>query len=277
MNPKDYVVFAGEVKPPKTDVFPDEVTICLDGTAIPDTIFTVGGWYKWDFEIPGLVKHESDEILMLLGGRHADPEHLGAQVELQIENDVLRFDCTSAVYIPAGAAHGNLNVKNLSYPLFAISCHSTSAFYTEAPAQATEAAGKYIKSFTDFAGFDPTGVPVPDVDPDTMTRLFYLDSARVPGAAYTESVWFNKVTPPFLPAHVHDALDELVCFVGSDPEHPEDLCGELNFWLEDQRIVCEKSCLIFAPAGMRHNPFAIPRMERPFLHFSGGNNSKYTR
>lgn len=271
---KKYVVSPGEVKHPEAKVIPlsaQRDVVCLDSSAIPGSIFTKVGWYISDLEVPGLRAHKSDEVLMFLGSDFDHPEMLNANLELQIENDILTLDKTCAVYIPGGAAHGNIKIKNMEKPIMYCCCHPFASAFEEIPAEATAPKGLYSKNYVDE--YDTTGVQLPNVGEGVITRLYYLDSSRVPGAPYFESVWFNN-TPAFLPAHVHP-FDEVIFFAGSDPEHPEELGGTIIFYVDDEPIEITKSSLIFCPAGLTHNPFEIKDLKRPVLHFTGGNSVKY--
>ena len=277
MCEKEYVVFSGEVTGPEIKAIPKEAQVkiaCLDRSAIPGCIFTSTGWYTAPLAVEGLRKHASGEVLIFLGSDHDHPESLNAEIEFQIENDILTLARTCAVFIPGGAAHGNLRVKQLDKPVLYCCCHIDTDTFEETPAEATAPAGTYAANFVDR--YDTTGVQLPNVRDGVMTRLFYMDSTRVPNAPYFESVWFNIPTKAFLKAHVHE-LDELIFFAGTDPEHPEDLDGRIIFYVNGEPIELTKSCLLFVPKGIPHTPFEILEMNHPCLHFSGGNNSNYKR
>lgn len=63
--------------------------------------------------------------------------------------------------------------------------------------------------------------------------------------------------------------------LGTDPEHPYDLDGEIEIWLDDEKYVINKSCLVFVPKGLMHCPLKITRMDRPFLHFVATSSKLY--
>ena len=277
MQDRKYVVFSGEAAGPAVKSIPAEAEVriaVLDRSAIPGCIFTMAGWFTAPLEVPGLRKHESGEVVMFLGSDHDHPECLNAEIDFQIENDVLTLTKTCAVFVPKGAAHGNLRVKQLDRPVLFCVCHTDSDTYQEEKAAATAAAGFYANNYVDR--YDTSGVQLPPVSDDVMTRLYYLDSRRVPDAPYFESVWFNIPTEAFLKAHTHE-LDELIFFAGTDPEHPEDLDGHIVFYMDGNPIDLKRSCILFAPKGVPHAPFEILEMNHPCLHFSGGNNSSYSR
>lgn len=100
------------------------------------------------------------------------------------------------------------------------------------------------------------------------TRVLWLDEDVVPGAFHVNVAWYWKATDtPGTPSHKHD-YDEVIAFFGSDPDNPTDLGGEIEFWLEDEQYLLTKSTMIFAPAGLRHCPLTVRRVDRPIFHFT---------
>lgn len=114
-------------------------------------------------------------------------------------------------------------------------------------------------------------------------RVAYLDSEVIDGAFYMECVWImpglrpppgvdlEKLSPQ---AHTHD-YDEILGFFGSDMENIHDLGGEVELWLEDEKHIINKSCLVFIPKGMKHCPLYFRRIDKPIFHFSVGPGQMY--
>lgn len=112
------------------------------------------------------------------------------------------------------------------------------------------------------------------------TQVLYLDDEVIKGAFYVECVW---IWPgPFYPAeaesspHSHD-FDEVVTFFGTNAEDPYDLCGEIELWLEDEKHVLTRSCMVFVPKGMKHCPLIIRKVDRPIFHFATGHGASYVQ
>jgi hypothetical protein len=237
-------------------------------------------WLVKDCENETMVKGGSDELLAFISGDIDDPENLGGEVELYIENDKLTITHTSIVLIPKGAAHGKLKVTGLKKPIFCYRCLLDKDGSEEVPAEATVPAGtyslasnvveKYVRAdgtlpFMPFEGF--------------LKLLLWIDGAKLPGAPYMEAVWFCQPKPEKdemdIP-HTHE-FDEFLGCIGSDPEHPEDLGGEVHIWVDGEELITDKSFLLCIPKGMHHCPMLIPKMERPIIHFTGGNSGNYNR
>jgi hypothetical protein len=73
----------------------------------------------------------------------------------------------------------------------------------------------------------------------------------------------------------HD-WDEYLVFLGTDPEDPFDLRGEVEFWVEDEKHIITRTCALFIPRGVFHTPFYIRRVDRPFVFITTGNTPKYS-
>jgi mannose-6-phosphate isomerase-like protein (cupin superfamily) len=109
--------------------------------------------------------------------------------------------------------------------------------------------------------------------PDVMAAMAYLDGGVVKDAFYVETHWFMKPTKYSPEKHTHD-FDETLGFFGGDPNDPIDLNGEVELWIEDERHMLTKSCLVYIPAGVNHCPMHIRRADRPIFHFSTGMTGK---
>ncbi len=104
-----------------------------------------------------------------------------------------------------------------------------------------------------------------------MRRLAYLGDDIVQGAPHMGCMWLmprlrNENEKPGVEAHTHD-YEEILGFYGADPYNPEELFGEIEFWLEDEKYLLTKSCTIYVPKGMRHCPLTVYRLDKPIFHF----------
>lgn len=117
---------------------------------------------------------------------------------------------------------------------------------------------------------------VEEMPPDTVRkRVLYLDDEVVEGAFYVASSWFFKETGPGPQAHVHD-FDEVLAFYGTNPDDVYDLCGEVEFWIEDEKFMMTKSFVAYIPKGVKHCPLQVHRADRPIFHFSTGSQGMYS-
>lgn len=95
--------------------------------------------------------------------------------------------------------------------------------------------------------------------------------------AMLEYVWVTKdsafgVTTDRGP-HRHDC-NELFLFLGTDPENPNDLGAEVEFWMGEgkdlEKIKVNTTSMIFVPKGLLHLPLYCRNVKRPFLHVTVG-------
>jgi hypothetical protein len=121
--------------------------------------------------------------------------------------------------------------------------------------------------------------------PERNVRVAFLDSDVVPGAFYVECVWIWPRKGPADPnsdftrkagtqAHSHD-YDEVIAFFGTDFKNPQDLCGEVELWLGDEKQIITESSLVFVPKGLKHCPLIFRRVEKPIFHFTTGPGKMY--
>lgn len=128
----------------------------------------------------------------------------------------------------------------------------------------------------------------PGIDPAAVSntkshmKLLSLDDSVLKGSFYTEAVWIWPGSGDIYPetaepnSHAHD-YDETIAFFGTDFKNPNNLCGDIEFWMEDEKFNLTRSCLIFVPKGMYHCPLVIHKVEKPIFHFATGPGSLYTQ
>jgi quercetin dioxygenase-like cupin family protein len=104
-----------------------------------------------------------------------------------------------------------------------------------------------------------------------------MDEDVVPGAFNLNVSWYLKAgtTIDNVP-HTHDH-DEIIGFFSNDAQKPYDLGGEIEIWLDDEKQIITKSCMIFVPAGMKHCPLILRRVNRPIFHFTVVRAGRYIK
>ncbi len=119
------------------------------------------------------------------------------------------------------------------------------------------------------------------MNPEEITRVLFLDNEVIKGAFYTEVAWFWPRSQadlakdePDVDPHKHDH-DEVLAVFGTNLEDPHDLCGDLEVYLDGEKHLINKSCLIFIPKGLMHGPIRFTRIERPVFHFAVHTGKMY--
>ncbi len=115
-------------------------------------------------------------------------------------------------------------------------------------------------------------------------RIHWVDANVVPGAFQMNTSWWyrpnreqtlaNPNSPVGRP-HYHE-YPEMLGFYGSDPAHPQDLGGEVEFWIDGEQHILTKSTMVYLPPNLPHCPLIVNRVDRPIFHFSVVMNSIYT-
>ena len=109
------------------------------------------------------------------------------------------------------------------------------------------------------------------------TRILWLDENVVPGAFHMNTAWYLKSTTTLEAAsHTHDT-DEIIGFFGNNSADPYDLGGEIEIWLEDEQHIITRTAMIFVPAGMKHCPLILRRVDRPIFHFTTVPGGRYIK
>ena len=75
--------------------------------------------------------------------------------------------------------------------------------------------------------------------------------------------------------HVHDSLETYI-FISTDPDHPEDLGAEVEFWMGEgdtaEKIIINKPTILLVPANTVHLPMYVNECHHPFLIVSAIDN-----
>jgi hypothetical protein len=110
------------------------------------------------------------------------------------------------------------------------------------------------------------------------TRILWMDSHVVPGAFQMNTAWWSKPQPrdPLFEGHVHTDYDEILGFIGSDPDKPYALNGVIEITIDGNIHRLDRSTMIFVPAGISHNPLRLLEVAKPIFHFSVINHSVYS-
>jgi hypothetical protein len=119
-------------------------------------------------------------------------------------------------------------------------------------------------SIQHYAG-DPWWIPLMRIDDNFMK-----------GAFYYECVWIiEDIVNSFKP-HSHDC-DEYIGLFGSDIKDPFNLNAEVEFWLDDEKHIYNKNCIVYVPAGKWHTPIIIRNLKKPIFAMTFSPVGKYVQ
>ena len=111
---------------------------------------------------------------------------------------------------------------------------------------------------------------------DTRKGNVYVDGSIVEGGYYTQGTWLYRASDEPYPdkAHKHD-WDEYLGFIGTNPDDPLDLGGEVEIYLGGEKHVLTRTSMVFCPAGLEHCPVYFRRVDSPIWFFATGPNREY--
>ncbi len=214
-----------------------------------------------------------DQIIIYLGGDHRMPQVLGGEVEFVVGGQPITFNTSTSFFIPKGTPYGPVTWKKFRYPhlQITIKCGTGKAGTPGVVKNAVPVKKKdfdyeqyAIRSPMREAGAEFTsGRTAP-----TMTMM---SGVQIPGVKYYIEVGWtfgmpvSKVAGSGMPEMVHRQFDEIVLHIGGDPSHPEELGGEVEFYVGGQPLLFNTTSALFIPIGVKHGPLALKKYEKPHL------------
>ena len=255
--------------------------IYMSSVQVPEARYNIEFGWVWGMPQPGSYLEERvgeyDEILLNIGGDCRNPEDLGADIEYTLGSQVLEISSTGAIFIPRGLRHGPMTYKRFRHPHVRISILLGTGVRKEgrnaavkAEARSSEIGINYEKYLVRKPAYEViAGTPVKNRQgPSSMT---FMSRNLVPESnAYVEGgwVWGMPDPNPHIFEHVHRDFEELVLHFGIDYEHPEELGAEIEFSLGGQRLLVDKTSMVFVPKSIKHGPLVWKKYSSPHLEMA---------
>ena len=104
-------------------------------------------------------------------------------------------------------------------------------------------------------------------DASVQENFFHVDCSWL---------WSGRAKEPAGEAHTHK-FSQVIGLVGGTKEDAHDLGGEITIWLDGNKEMITRTCLIFIPAGVAHGPFLVSKVERPIFFVDIAMTGKYAR
>jgi len=251
----------------------------MDAQNTPGAFFMNCDWWLQAGRRPLMAEHSHDcgEILGFFGSDYRHAHDLGGEIEFWLEDRKVVLTSSTLVYLPPGMQHGSLHIKRVDKPIFHFSTLEKGFREALDPTRVTkkeqtEAPGSVL----DYRRYVVSDLYIPPgMSPEFIKKMeewnhliLWIDHQLVPGAFQMNCCWFDRV-PPEQQFHEHrHEVSEIIGLFGSDPARPQDMGAEVEFWMEDEQYIIDRSCLIFVPAGVKHCPLYIKRVDRPIFHFT---------
>jgi len=106
----------------------------------------------------------------------------------------------------------------------------------------------------------------------------YVDGDIVKGGWYFQGSWLYKASDESYPekAHSHEAA-EYLGFIGTNPDDPTDLGGEIELYLDSEKYTLTKTSVVFIPGGVEHCPVYARRVDHPIWFFATFTDNVYKK
>jgi quercetin dioxygenase-like cupin family protein len=223
--------------------------------------------------------HDFDEVVLHWGGNYQTPQVLGGEVEFYVGGQPITFNTTTALYIPRGTPHGPVTWKKFFYPhmQMAIMLGTGSAGEAWGTSGIHDVKNRLPVKTKDF-DFEQYVVrsPLREAGAEftagrTSPSMTYMSGVQIPGVKYyIELGWtfgmpVSKITDAAMPEMVHKNYDEIVLHIGGDPSNPEDLGGEVEFYVGGQPLTFDTTSALFIPRGLKHGPLRLKKYRKPHL------------
>lgn len=219
---------------------------------------------------------DRDQILLTIGMDWTRPQQLGATSQFYLGGRPILFNTTTSIFIPKGTPHGPLSWKEFTRPYlqlslvlgsrdpFAGNVGNAREARSDAPAPSPDI------DYEQYVIRSPMREAGPEhVEGRQNPTMTYMSRTQIPEATnYIEFGWIWNVPRPPIPKMRHDDYDEIVLHIGSDPAHPEDLGGVLQFGVGEDLLELETTHCVYCPKGLDHGPLKWKEVRRPLIEMA---------
>ena len=227
--------------------------------------------------------HDFDEFIGLLGTKGPeDPRDLGGEIEFWLGGEQYKITESCLIYIPKGLKHCPLRFTRIDTPILFFSGSFELGEYESIPTgeftDAKAAERNYAKNFSYFVS--PKKIPpkndsaeeAPQESGSPIVSSGILSMNSIEGAPYIQFAWLysGSEEKPTHPEHAH-SWGEVFGYIGfTGQEDPYGPMGEVEFWVDGEKHVITKSCLVWMPPDLTHCPVRFARIDKPILWFTLG-------
>jgi hypothetical protein len=250
---------------------------------IPEAIYQLE--LGWVYGVPEThtpnkeLVHNYDEIIIHWGSDPEHPQTLGSEIECTIGRQLISFNTTCGIFIPKGVPRGPFIWKKFTRPHIQMSLKLAKAdTFTEIIADENyviPGAADLKRRGSDYEQYAIRS-PMREAGAEfargrTAPTMTYMSGLQIPGVkCYIEFGWtfdmpVSQRAGSGMPEMLHDNFDEIVLHIGGDPASPEELGGEIEFYVGGQPLRFDTSSALFIPRGLLHGPLACLKYEKPHI------------
>lgn len=250
----------------------------IDNSVVEGSFQMNCSWYLGTTEhSPAPHAHDVDEIIGFFGNDPHNPGDLGGEIEFWIDNEQFMVRKSTLLFIPAGVKHCPLLIRRVDRPIIHFSVVTSSEYVQKEKGWKEFRDSGYSRYLVSDLKIPPEKQAIEKEYNKYARRILWMDENVVPGAFHMNTAWYLKPAKALeqLP-HVH-AEDEIIGFLGSNPDKPEDLNGEVEIWIDGEPHLITRSAMVFMPAGLKHSPLNILRVDRPIFHYTVVPGKQYIK
>ena len=229
----------------------------------------ITGIPRSDFSL-GEHAHDCDEIVLFWGGNYQTPQVLGGEIEYYIGGQPIIFNTTTAFYIPKGIPHGPATWKKFTAPHMRMSMMLGMGDFTVSKLKPAVKRNDF--DYEQYAIRSPMREAGAEfIRGRTSPTMTYMSGVHIPGVKYyIEFGWtfdmpLTKTAGHGMPEMAHKNYDEIVLHIGGDPSNPEDLGGDMEFYVGGQPLTFDTTSVLFIPRGLRHGPLRLKEYRKPHI------------
>lgn len=251
----------------------------MDGNVVDGAFQMNCSWYLGKNERgPEPHAHAADELIGFYGSDWNNPYRLDAEIEFWVDDEKISIDHSALVFIPAGVKHSPLWIRSVDRPVIHFSVLTDGEYITKSEGWKKLSSTEVRNCVVTELKIPPEKLALAEDYNKYAFRILWMDENVVPGAFHINTAWFfNRAEAVENVPHTHDDDDEIIGFLGSDPDNPEDLGAEVEIMLGDEKHIITKSSMIFVPAGLKHCPLVLRRVDRPIFHFTTVPGKRYIK
>jgi hypothetical protein len=253
----------------------------MSNTQVPEANYYVEVGWIYDIPEPNPHIHEHvhnfNEVVLHFGGDPNNPEDLGGEIEFYVGGQPLTFNTSTAVYLPAGVPHGPLTWKRFTKPHIEMAMMLGTGNMKDGWADSGIGdAKKELPQKEEDIDYERYLVrkPIYEVGGHVKKRqsptMTLMSNDLVPGSnMYLELGWIYDIPEPnpHIFEHSHD-YDEVVLHIGGDPNNPEDLGGEIEYYVGGQPLTFDTTSGTYAPKGVKHGPLTWKKFSKPHIQMA---------
>jgi len=223
--------------------------------------------------------HDYDEIVMHWGGDYKRPQVLGGEIEFYVGGQPIVFNTTTFLYIPKGTPHGPVIWRKFEFPHMQMAMmlgtgEAGEAWGTSGIGEKKDALPQKKKDF-DYEQYAVRS-PMREAGAEftagrTAPTMTYMSGVQIPGVKYyIEFGWtfgmpVSSRAGAGMPEMAHKNFDEIVLHIGGDPSNPEDLGGDMEFYVGGQPLHFSTTSALFIPRGLKHGPLGLKEYRKPHI------------